>query len=152
LLQRSFLGASLLDFEASWRVFLPTFAILPVLAAPMPCCQLAWRIAVTPMPSSEAAPTRWVVFFNAHMWIAVSDNLALTILTRSDHKLFTLSRCTPWAVTRQFSRIHSSTSSVSQTLGQASWSDCSAFWWPSKNPDSLLTCSVRLFHCTSNTS
>jgi len=96
----------LLDSDRLWRVFLATFGILPVLAAPIPRCQLAGRLAVTPMPSSEATPTRWVVLFNGHIWIAVSDNLALPILTRSDHKLLTLSRCTPGAVARQFSRIH----------------------------------------------
>ena len=95
----------MLDFGAFWRVFLDAFAILPVFATPMPCCQLAGWLTITPVSSSEAAPTRWVVLFNAHIWIAVSDNLALPILTRSDHKLLTLSRCTPRAVARQFSRI-----------------------------------------------
>ena len=96
----------MLDFEASWRVFLATFGILPVFAAPMPSCQLAGWLTITPMPSPKAAPTRWVILFNAHIWISVADNLTLTILARSDHKLLTLSRCAPGAVARQFSRIH----------------------------------------------
>ena len=86
--------------------FFATFAILPVLAAPVPSCQLAGWLTITPMPSSEAAPTRWVILFDLHVWISVADNLALTILTRSDHKLLTLSRCTPRTIARQFSRIH----------------------------------------------
>lgn len=106
MLQRRFLVASLLDFEASWRVFLATFAILPVFAAPMPCCQLAGWLTITPVSSSKATPTRWVIFFDGHIWIAISYNLALPILARSDNKFLALSRCTPWAVARQFSRIH----------------------------------------------
>ena len=91
--------AFLLDFEASWRVFLATFGILPVFAAPRTGCQLARRLGITLMPSPKATPTRWVILFDGHIWIAVANNLALTILARSDYKLLALSRCAPWAVT-----------------------------------------------------
>ena len=145
--QRRFLGASLLDFEALWRVFLATFGILPVLAAPMPSCQLAWRLGVTLMPSPKASAPVWIALFDSHLGIAVADCLAFTPTTSSHNELFWSSRCPSGAITRQILRTHSlSTSSSSQTLGQASWSDCSAFWWLSKNPDSRLTCSVRPFH------
>jgi len=91
--------AFLLDFEASWRVFWAAFGMLPVFAAPMPCCQLAGRLGITLMPSPEASAAVWIILFDGHIWIAVANNLALTILARSYHKLLALSRCTPWAVT-----------------------------------------------------
>jgi len=106
LLQRRLETAFPLDCERFRALFLATFAILPVFAAPMPSRQLARRLAVTPMPSSKATPARWVIFLDGHVWISVADNLALPILTRSDNKLLTLSRCTPRAVAWQFSRIH----------------------------------------------
>ena len=73
--------------------------LLPVLAAPMPSCQLAWRLRVTLMPSSEATPAVWIAFLNSHFGVAIADGLALTALAGSYHKLLALSRCTPWAVT-----------------------------------------------------
>ena len=97
--QRRLETAFPLDCERFRALFLATFGILPVLAAPMPSCQLARRLAVTPMPSSETTPAGWVVLFDGHIWIAVANNLALTILARSDYKLLALSRGTPWAVT-----------------------------------------------------
>ena len=96
----------LLDSDRLWRVFLATFGISPVLAAPIPSCQLAWRLAITPVPSSKATPTVWITLLNGHLGIAVADNLALPILTSADYELTRLSRCTPWAVAGQFSRIH----------------------------------------------
>ena len=96
----------MLDFEALWRVFLATFVILPVFTAPIPRCQLARRLAVTPMPSSEATPSVWITLFDGHLGIAVADNLALPILAGSDNKLLALPRCTPRTIAWQFSRIH----------------------------------------------
>ncbi len=96
----------LLDSDRLWRVFLATFGILPVLAAPIPRCQLAGRATVTPMPSPKATPAVWITLLDCHLGIAVADNLALPILTRSDYKFTRLSRCTPRTIARQFSRIH----------------------------------------------
>ena len=106
MLQRRFLVASLLDFEALWRVFLDAFAILPVLAAPMPSCQLARRLAVTPVPSPKATPAGWIALLDCHLGIAITDGLAFTPTTSTHYKLLWSSRCTPGAVARQFSRIH----------------------------------------------
>ena len=86
------------DCVALWRVFLATFGILPVLAAPMSRCQLAGRLAITPMPSSKAAPARWVALFDGHLGISVADSLALTTLASPDYELLWSSRGTPWAV------------------------------------------------------
>ena len=80
MLQRRFLVASLLDFDALWRVFLDAFAILPVLAAPMPSCQPAWRLAVTPVPSPKATPAVWIAFLDGHLGIAIADGLAFATL------------------------------------------------------------------------
>jgi len=52
------------------------------------------------MPSPKAAPTIWVVLFNLHVWIAVSDSLGLTILAGAYNKLLPLAWCASWAVTR----------------------------------------------------
>ena len=104
--QRRFLGASLRDCVALWRVFLATFGILPVLAAPMPCCQLAWRLGVALMPSPKAPAPVWIALLDCHLWIAVADGLAFTTLAGTHYKLLWSSRCTPWAVAGQFSRIH----------------------------------------------
>ena len=57
------------------------------------------------MPSPKATPAGWIVLLDGHFGVAVADNLALTILARSDHKLLTLSRCTPRTIAWQFSRI-----------------------------------------------
>jgi len=83
---------------ALWRVFLATFGILPVLARPVSCCQLARRVAVTPVSSSEAAPAGWVALFDGHLGIAIADCLALTTLASPDYELLRSSRGTPWAV------------------------------------------------------
>ena len=96
----------MLDFEALWPVFLATFVILPVFTAPIPRRQLARRLAITPMPSSETTPTVWITLFDGHFGIAVADDLALPILAGSDNKLLALPRCTPRTIARQFSRIH----------------------------------------------
>lgn len=74
-------------------------AYLPVLAAPMPRCQLAGRLGITLMPSPEATPAGWIALLDGHFWVSVADGLALTALAGSYHKLLALSRCTPWAVT-----------------------------------------------------
>jgi len=57
------------------------------------------------MPSSEAPTAVWIALLNAHLGVAVADGLALPILTGADYKFTRLSRCTPWAVAWQFSRI-----------------------------------------------
>ena len=106
LLQRRLETAFLLDFRALWRVFLATFGILPVLAAPMPSCQLAGRLGITLMPSPKATPTVWIALLDCHLWIAVADGLAFTTLAGTHYKLLWSSRCTPWTVAWQFSRIH----------------------------------------------
>ena len=104
--QRRLETAFLLDFGALWRVFLATFGILPVLAAPMPCCQLAGRLGVTLMPSPKATPTVWIALLDGHLGIAVSNGLTFATLAGSHYKLLWSSRCTPWAVAGKFSRIH----------------------------------------------
>ena len=104
--QRRLETAFLLDFRALWRVFLATFGILPILAAPMPSCQLARRLGVTLMPSPKATPTVWIALLDGHLGIAVSDGLAFTTLAGFNYKLLWSSRCTPWAVAGKFSRIH----------------------------------------------
>ena len=91
---------------ALWRVFLATFGILPVLAAPMPSCQLAGRLGVALMPSPKAPAPVWIAFLNGHLGIAIADGLTFTTTTSTHYKLLWSSRCTPGAVTRQFSRIH----------------------------------------------
>ena len=106
LLQRRLETAFLLDFRALWRVFLATFGILPVLAAPMPSCQLAGRLGVTLMPSPKAPAPVWVALLDGHLGISVADGLAFTALAGSNYKFLWPTRCTPWAVAWQFSRIH----------------------------------------------
>ena len=106
LLQRRLETAFPLDCERFRAFFLATFAILPVLAAPMPSCQLVGRLGITLMPSPKATPAVWIALLNGHLGIAVADNLALTILACADYEFTRLTRCTPWAVARQFSRIH----------------------------------------------
>ena len=106
LLQRRLETAFLLDFRALWRVFLATFGILPVLAAPMPSCQLAGRLGVTLMPSPKASAPVWIALLNSHLGISVADGLAFTPTTSSHYELFWSSRCPSWAVAGQFSRIH----------------------------------------------
>ena len=71
----------------------------------MPSCQLAGRLAVTPMPSPKATPAVWITLLDSHLWIAVADSLTFTTATSTHHKLLWSSRCTPGAVARQFSRI-----------------------------------------------
>ena len=80
LLQRRLETAFLLDFRALWRVFLATFGILPVLAAPMPCCQLAGRLGVALMPSPKASAPVWIALLDSHFGVSVADCLALTAL------------------------------------------------------------------------
>ena len=104
--QRRLETAFLLDFGALWRVFLATFGILPVLAAPMPSCQLAGRLGVALMPSPKASAPVWITLLDSHLGIAVSDGLAFATLAGSHYELLWSSRCTPWAVAWQFSRIH----------------------------------------------
>ena len=87
------------DCGALWRVFLATFDISPVLAGPVPCCQLAGRVAVTPVPSSEATPAVWIALLDRHLGIAIADCLALTTLASPDYELLWSSMGTPWAVT-----------------------------------------------------
>ena len=94
------------DCGALWRVFLATFGILPVLAAPMPCCQLAGRLGVALMPSPKASAPVWIALLDSHLGIAVSNGLAFTALAGTHYELLWSSRCTPWAVAGQFSRIH----------------------------------------------
>ena len=65
-----------------------TFGILPVLAAPIPRCQLAGRVGITLMPSSEAPTPIWIALLNGHFGVAVADNLAFTALAGSHYKLF----------------------------------------------------------------
>jgi len=81
--QRRLETAFTLDCERFRALFLATFAILPVFAAPMPRCQLAWRLAVTPVPSSEATPARWIALLYGHLGIAIADGLAFTALARA---------------------------------------------------------------------
>lgn len=76
-----------------------TFGILPVLAGPVPCCQLAGGVAITPVPSPEATPAVWIAFLDGHLGIAVADGLALTTLASPDYELLWSSRGAPWAVT-----------------------------------------------------
>ena len=104
--QRRLETAFLLDFRALWRVFLATFGILPVLAAPMPCCQLAGKLGVTLMPSPKAPAPVWIALLYSHLGIAVADGLAFTALAGFHYKFLWPTRCTPWAVAWQFSRIH----------------------------------------------
>ena len=70
----------LLDSDRLWRVFLATFGILPVLTRPVPCCQLAGRVTITPVPSSEALASIWIALLDGHLGIAIADGLALTAL------------------------------------------------------------------------
>ena len=51
------------------------------------------------MSGPETAPTLRIAFLDGHFGIAITNNLALIILTGSDYKLLALSRCTPRAVT-----------------------------------------------------
>ena len=97
--QRRLETAFLLDFEALWRVFLDTFAILPVFAAPMPSRQLAGWLGITLMPSSEAPAPIWIALLNRHLGIAIADGLAFTALAGSHNELFSPSRCPARAVT-----------------------------------------------------
>ena len=106
MLQRRLETAFPLDCERFRALFLATFAILPVLAAPMPSCQLAGRLAVAPVPSSEAPAPIWIALLDRHLGIAVADNLALPIFTSADYEFTRLARCTPRTVAGQFSRIH----------------------------------------------
>ena len=83
----------LLDSDRLWRVFLATFGILPVLAAPIPRCQLAGRVAITPMPSSEATPAVWIALLDGHLGVSVADGLALTTLASPYYELL----WSPWS-------------------------------------------------------
>ena len=84
---RRFLGASLLDCVALWRVFLATFGILPVLARPIPRCQLAWRLAIAPMSSPKAPTAVWIALLDSHLGVSVADSLALTALASPYYEL-----------------------------------------------------------------
>ena len=88
-----------LDCERFRALFLATFGILPVLARPIPRCQLAGRVAIAPMSSSEAPTPCWIALLDGHLGIAIADCLALTTLARPDNELFWSSRGAPWAVT-----------------------------------------------------
>ena len=104
--QRRLETAFPLDCERFRAFFLATFGILPVLAAPMPSCQLAGRLGVALMPSPKASAPVWITLLDSHLGIAVSDGLAFATLAGSHYELLWSSRCTPWAVAWQFSRIH----------------------------------------------
>ena len=104
--QRRLETAFLLDCERFRAFFWATFAILPVLAAPMPSCQLARRPAITPVPSPKATPAAWIALLDSHFRVSVADGLAFTTLAGTHYELLWSSRCTPWAVAGQFSRIH----------------------------------------------
>ena len=58
------------------------------------------------MPSPKATPTVWIALLDSHLGIAVADGLTFTALAGPNYKLLWSSRCTPWAVAGQFSRIH----------------------------------------------
>ena len=58
------------------------------------------------MPSPKATPAGWIALLNGHLGVSVADGLALATLAGSHYKLLWSPRCAPWAVTRQFSRIH----------------------------------------------
>ena len=58
------------------------------------------------MPSSEAPTAGWVALFNRHLGVSVADNLALSVLARTDYKFTRFPRCAPWAVAGKFPRIH----------------------------------------------
>ena len=58
------------------------------------------------MPSPKAPAPVWIALLDSHLGIAVADNLTLTILACTYYELTRLTRCTPWAVAGQFSRIH----------------------------------------------
>jgi hypothetical protein len=83
LLQRRLETAFPLDCERFRALFLATFAILPVFAAPIPRCQLAWWLAVTPVPSPKATPALWIALFDRHLGIAIADGLTFTALARA---------------------------------------------------------------------
>lgn len=102
LLQRRLETAFLLDFGALWSVFLATFGILPVLAAPMPSCQLAGRLGVTLMPSPKATPTVWIALLDGHLGIAVADGLTFTALARAYAKFLRFSWSSNWPIAGQF--------------------------------------------------
>jgi hypothetical protein len=92
----------LLDSDRLWRVFLATFGISPVLAAPMPSCQLAGRVAVALMPSPKASAPIWIALLDGHFGIAVSDCLAFTTLACTNPKFFRFSWGSDWPIARRF--------------------------------------------------
>jgi hypothetical protein len=102
LLQRRFLGASLRECVALWRVFLATFGILPVLATPMPSCQLAGRVAVALMPSPKAPAPVWIALLDRHLGVAVSNGLTFTPLACTNPKFFRFSWGSDWPIARRF--------------------------------------------------
>ncbi|NBQ98740.1 MAG: hypothetical protein EBT26_10275 [Microbacteriaceae bacterium] len=57
-------------------------SLLPVLAAPMPSCQLAWGLGIALMPSSEAFTAVWITLLDGHLGIAIADSLAFAALAR----------------------------------------------------------------------
>ena len=79
-----------------------TFGILPVLARPVPRCQLAWRVAITPVPSPEALAPCWIALLDRHLGIAIADGLALTTLARAYTKFLRFSWCSNWPIAGQF--------------------------------------------------
>ena len=58
------------------------------------------------MPSPKASAPVWIALLDSHLGIAVSNGLAFTALAGTHYELLWSSRCTPWAVAGQFSRIH----------------------------------------------
>ena len=74
------------------------FGISPVLATPIPRCQLARRVAVTPMSSPKALPAPRDALLDGHLRVAVPDCLAFTPFAGSHHKLLRSTRSTPRAI------------------------------------------------------
>ena len=92
----------LLDSDRLWRVFLATFGILPVFAAPIPRCQLAWWLAVTPMPSPKATPAGWIALLYSHLGVAIADGLTFATLASAYTKFLRFSWCSNWPIAGQF--------------------------------------------------
>jgi len=77
-------------------------AYLPVFAAPIPRCQLAGRLGITPMPSSKATPAVWIALFDGHFGIAIADGLTFATLASAYTKFLRFSWCSDWPIAGQF--------------------------------------------------
>jgi len=102
LLQRRLETAFPLDCERFRAFFLATFGILPVFAAPIPRCQLARRLTVTPVPSSKATPAVWIALLDRHLGVAIADGLAFATLASAYTKFLRFSWCSDWSIAGQF--------------------------------------------------